>query len=164
MEKSIVNHSGQRWLHYGKVDAYKAAELGQIGRDPLTMQYKGTTKENTISILVWKLSSSFHFRVKIKVYSESFGFSNRNIFLEEKLLGLNSMVKLEKESIFILYNQHILLVNRVQFFIMHYSMYYKCTSTHFWKDLTYKHTQAVYPWIQRSLYFTLSFYHLNSQY
>lgn len=47
------------------------------------MQYKGTDKENIISILVWKLSS-FHFTVKIKVYRESFRFSNKEQLLRRK--------------------------------------------------------------------------------
>lgn len=48
------------------------------------MQYKGSNKENIISILVWKLSSSFHFTVKIKAYCESFGFSNKEQLLRRK--------------------------------------------------------------------------------
>lgn len=71
----------------------------------------------------------------------------RSIFLEERLLGLNSTVKLEVKSILIRYNQHILRVTRVQFFIMHYSLYYKCTS---W------HIQAMHLCIQGSLHFTVS--------
>lgn len=51
---------------------------------PLNMLYKGTNKENNISTLVWKLYSSFHFTVNIKVYCESFGFSNKEQLLRRK--------------------------------------------------------------------------------
>lgn len=128
------------------------------------MQYKGIDKENIISILVWKLSPSFHFTVRIKVYCESFGFSNTEHFLRRKAPCFKQYGETGDKIIFILYNQHILPVTRVQFFIMHYCTYYKCTSVRFWKYLAYKHIQSVYLWIQGSLYFTVSFYHLNSQY